>query len=125
MSNLDNGRSRDHNVGLELAAAVRRHVAAAVDRKFSAREDQPLARLIVESTPDFSGLITALGELRLVDQTSQLAGIVAALAQYRTAIEAQTAAIKDQTATLEAAAMATRSVTYNKDGRVSQIRIGG
>lgn len=96
-----------------------------------ARDDAGIIRAIEGREVDLSGLADAIGQIAFADYTPQLEKLAKGLSrlalevgELRAETAAQTAAIKDQTARIEAATRATRSVSYDADGRVTQIRVG-
>jgi hypothetical protein len=104
------------------ADEIRAGIAAAVAGWV--RDDASIARAIGDYSADLSPLVDAISGLVFADYTAQLGQLSKEIGQLRLATDAQTAAIKDQTVRIEAASMATRSVSYDKDGRVTQIRVG-
>jgi len=88
------------------------------------RDDEVLARALGDISFDVSPVVAAVNAIKLTDYTRHLNQISLELGQLRLSIDAQTAAINAQTDRMEAATKATRIVSYDAAGRVSQIKAG-
>lgn len=88
------------------------------------REDAAIARAIEAQQIDFTGLIEAITGRVEADYSGHLVQLSRDIGGLVLALDKQAAAIRDQTERMEAAALATRSVSYDSSGRVTQIRVG-
>jgi hypothetical protein len=88
------------------------------------RDDAAIAKAIEGREVDLSPLAAAIGAIKVPDHSRELIQLGKDIASLVAASDRQTAAIKDQTARLEAAAKLGKTVSYDAAGRVKQIKVG-
>lgn len=105
---------------------VRQAVATAIGEALAgwARSDQAIADAISSREIDLSPLASAIAAIKVPDHSRELLQLSKDIASLIAASDRQTAAIKDQTARLEAAAKLTKTVSYDAAGRVKTIKAG-
>lgn len=105
---------------------VRSAICAAINNAVAqvARNDNAIADAITGRELDLSSLAGAIAEIKLPDHSRELLALSRDIAELSRATERQTAAIVDQTARLEAAAKLAKTVSYDAQGRVKQIKAG-
>lgn len=105
---------------------VRQAVVTAISDALSgwARNDAAIAEAISSREVDLSPLASAIGAIKVPDHSRELIQLGKDIASLTAASDRQTAAIKDQTARLEAAAKLTKTVSYDAAGRVKTIKAG-
>lgn len=106
------------NAGDEIRASIAAAVAG------WARDDAALAKAIEGRELDIMPIVDAIAAIRMPDHSRELLQLAKEIAAMTAATDQQTAAIKDQTKRLEAAARLSKTVTYDAAGRVKTIKVG-
>lgn len=88
------------------------------------RDDGAIVDAINSREVDLSPLAAAIAAIKMPDHRRELLGLSRDIAELVSATDRQTAAIADQTARLEAAAKLAKTVSYDAQGRVKQIKVG-
>jgi hypothetical protein len=103
---------------------VRQAIVTAISDALAgwARNDAGLIEAIESREVD--PLAAAIGSIQVPDHSREILQLSRDIGELVKASDRQTAAIKDQTARLEAAAKASKTVSYDAAGRVKQIKVG-